>query len=181
MLLKSLCMAFYALNHYMFSSSLAKPFMKRSMGSLGIDGSSSRGKSYFDGPLYEIKELFLFKGEEHSVTVSWYCTPTEVTFEFNGSHRTVPYDEFLKLDESDGVSESDKSTITNALLSSDKGSQASKIKASRNNNISADEKERIWPHGPPHFTKETQTFKSSRDDSKITYTFFHTPVMAKSK
>ncbi|KAA1084544.1 hypothetical protein PGT21_030492 [Puccinia graminis f. sp. tritici] len=79
------------------------------MGSLGIDGSSSRGKSYFDGPLYEFKELFLLKGEEHSVT----------------------------LDESDGVSESDKSTITNALLSQDKGSQASKIKASRNNKISA--------------------------------------------
>ncbi|KAA1106809.1 hypothetical protein PGT21_036648 [Puccinia graminis f. sp. tritici] len=180
MLLKSLLMAFYVLYQHMFSSSLAKNILKRSMGRLGIDGSSSSGtESYFDGPLYEFKELSLLQGEVRSV--SWYCTPTEITFESNGRHRTVPYEEFLMLGDSDGISESDKSTITNALLSQDKGSQAARIKASRNNAISADKKKYIWPNGPPNLTKESQTFNSSQGHSKITYTFFHTPVVAKNK
>ncbi|KAA1084543.1 hypothetical protein PGT21_030464 [Puccinia graminis f. sp. tritici] len=177
MLLKSLCMAFYACNHCMFSSSLAKPIMKRSIERFGMEGSSSVEESPFYGPLYESKEYSSANGKLH--TVSWYFTPPEITFHFNEKDRKVPYHEFLKLGDSDGISKSEKDEIT-ALLSRNQGSKVIGMSKITNQPISADEKNRKWPNGPPRFIKATDMLHSKTDGKRIVYKYFHTnPVVEK--
>ncbi|KAA1106807.1 hypothetical protein PGT21_036621 [Puccinia graminis f. sp. tritici] len=176
MLLKSLCMAVYALNHCMFSSSLAKPVMKRSIERFGMEGSSSVEESPFHGPLYESNEYHNINGDLH--IVSWYCTPPEITFHFNGKDRKVTYHEFLMLGDSDGISKSDKQAMTNALISKEQGSKVIGMSQIGNQPISAEEKNRKWPNGPPRFIKTTDMIHSNTDGRKIVYRYFRTTPVA---
>ncbi|EHS62620.1 uncharacterized protein PGTG_22616 [Puccinia graminis f. sp. tritici CRL 75-36-700-3] len=178
MFLKSILMTFYVLHQYIFTTSLSEPIMKRSIKSFSIEGSSYVKEEYpFDGPLYESKDLVYFSdGSLHSV--SWYCTPLEIMFTSNKQNMRIPYDQFMRLGDSDGISKSDKDKIKKTIQSNDKSYQVINLSAN-GRKVTDEEKRKIWPNGRPYMNEEILDIPSSKDGSKIAYRYFHTTVMSK--
>ncbi|KAA1084545.1 hypothetical protein PGT21_030510 [Puccinia graminis f. sp. tritici] len=174
MLLKSILMMFCILYHCMLPESFAKSIVKRSIFKGGE--TSSLGESPFGGPLYKSVETVYDKGK--CVVTTYYCTPPKVAFSLNGKDISISLNEFLNSStDSLGISEKEKEKVTKTLLSERKGAQGFTMGQKKGQELSAEEKNQIWPNGPPRFAEKIRAIDLCNGDRTIFYKYSHTPYV----
>ncbi|KAA1119969.1 hypothetical protein PGT21_036655 [Puccinia graminis f. sp. tritici] len=175
MLLKSILMMFCIFYHCMLPESFAKPIMKSSIFKGGE--TSSLGESPFEGPLYKYEEIVHAQGK--FLVTTYYRTPIKLEFPFNGKDISISLNEFSKNSDSLGISKEEKEKVTKTINSEGNGAQSSTMGQNKGKELSIEEKEKIWPDGPPRFDEKKYGIKlrDANGDRTIFYKYSHTPYV----